>query len=67
LDTADNVTDVLVWRLRRIGELPAASISARARTYPRLRPSQPQAPKPTTTEYPARRDTNSSRRPGPRR
>ncbi|WP_329576663.1 MULTISPECIES: relaxase/mobilization nuclease domain-containing protein [unclassified Streptomyces] len=67
LDTADNVTDVLVWRLRSIGELPAASISARARTNPRLHPPQPQAPKPTTTEYPARRDTNSSRRPGPRR
>ncbi|MFC9498870.1 relaxase/mobilization nuclease domain-containing protein [Streptomyces sp. NPDC056982] len=67
LDTADNVTDVLVWRLRRIGVLPAASNSARARTKPRLHPPQPQAPKPTTTECLARKDANSSRRPGPRR
>ncbi|MCX5435577.1 mobilization protein [Streptomyces sp. NBC_00063] len=67
LDTADNVTAVLVWRLRRIGELPAASISARARTNPRLHPPQPQAPKPTTPESPARRGVSSSRRPGPRR
>ncbi|WP_405636951.1 mobilization protein [Streptomyces sp. NBC_00117] len=67
LDTADNVTAVLVWRLRRIGELPAASISARARTNPRLHPPQPQAPKSTTPESPARRGVSSSRTPGPRR
>lgn len=67
LDTADNVTDVLVWRLRRIGELPAAAIPAHARTNPRLPPQQPQAPKPTTTESAARRNTSSSHRPGPRR
>ncbi|MEU9155415.1 relaxase/mobilization nuclease domain-containing protein [Streptomyces sp. NPDC048417] len=49
LDTADSVTDVLVWRVRRIGKLPATMDPPRARTNAqttrsRPRPSPPQAP-----------------------
>ncbi|MGH4028736.1 mobilization protein [Actinomycetota bacterium Odt1-20B] len=50
LDTADNVTDVLVWRLRRTGKLPVTTNPSRTtRTHPRTAtqrtdPAQLQAP-----------------------
>ncbi|WP_328549861.1 relaxase/mobilization nuclease domain-containing protein [Streptomyces sp. NBC_00366] len=49
LDTADSVTDVLVWRLRRIGKLPSTMDPPRARTNARAaqsrsRPTPPQGP-----------------------
>ncbi|MFI2369887.1 relaxase/mobilization nuclease domain-containing protein [Streptomyces sp. NPDC018833] len=67
LDTADSVTDVLVWRLRRIGELPATMDAPRARTnawtaQSRRYPSAPQAP-----ETPVRPHRADRRPPGPRR
>ncbi|WP_405539629.1 mobilization protein [Streptomyces sp. NBC_00075] len=50
LDTADSVTDVLVWRLRRIGKLPAPADESRARTKARTTQSRPQ---PSTPQVPA--------------
>ncbi|WP_236244020.1 relaxase/mobilization nuclease domain-containing protein [Streptomyces sp. CC210A] len=67
LETADNVNDVLVWRLRRIGKLPATADVPRPRAPRRTPPQQPRVPKPQTAETAARHDTNNSRRPGPRR
>ncbi|WP_406133217.1 relaxase/mobilization nuclease domain-containing protein [Streptomyces zaomyceticus] len=67
LKTADSVSDVLVWRLRRIGKLPATADLPRSRAYPRTPPPQPRTPKPQTVETPVRNDTLSTRRPGPRR
>ncbi|UUN25424.1 relaxase/mobilization nuclease domain-containing protein [Streptomyces sp. FIT100] len=67
LETADNVTDVLVWRLRRMGKLPAAADLPRTRAHPRTPPPQHRSPKPQVSEPTARHDTNSTRRPGPRR
>ncbi|WP_236241518.1 relaxase/mobilization nuclease domain-containing protein [Streptomyces sp. CC228A] len=67
LETADNVTDVLVWRLRRMGNLPATADVPRTRAPRRTPPPQPRAPKPQAAETAARHDTNSPRRPGPRR
>ncbi|PGH49693.1 relaxase/mobilization nuclease domain-containing protein [Streptomyces sp. Ru87] len=45
LDTADSITDVLVWRLRRIGELPATTDALRGRTDERT--AQPHSNPPT--------------------
>ncbi|MEU6017754.1 mobilization protein [Streptomyces sp. NPDC047515] len=67
LETADNVTDVLVWRLRRMGKLPATVDLPGTRAHPRTPPPQPRSPKQPAAEPTARHDTNSTRRPGPRR
>ncbi|MGX6740938.1 relaxase/mobilization nuclease domain-containing protein [Streptomyces xantholiticus] len=67
LETADNVTDVLVWRVRRMGNLPATADVPRTRAPRRTPPPQPLAPKPQAAETAARHDTNSPRGPGPRR
>ncbi|WP_431952267.1 relaxase/mobilization nuclease domain-containing protein [Actinacidiphila sp. bgisy167] len=67
LETADSVTDVLVWRLRRIGKLPATAYLPRTRVHLRTPPSQPRPPKRQAVETTGRTDTGSSRRPGPRR
>jgi hypothetical protein len=50
LDTADNVTEVLVWRLRRLGELPATVDVPRARTSARTaqRPHSAASQEPAT-------------------
>lgn len=60
LDTADSISDVLVWRLRRTAHLPAAPESppaTSARDSRRASPSNPATP-------PATRAANhSSRRP----
>ncbi|MFD6227038.1 relaxase/mobilization nuclease domain-containing protein [Streptomyces sp. NPDC060232] len=66
LDTADSATDVLVWRLRRIGKLPATADLSRTRAHQRT-PAPPRASKPQAAEPTVRNDTNSSRRSGPRR
>lgn len=56
LDTAANVTDVLVWRLRRLGNLPTtaaptlATDSARTPHHER-RASKRQAPELTRADY----------------
>jgi hypothetical protein len=49
LDTADNVNDVLVWRLRRLADLPAHTRTSPAHTGPSTAPttaapSRPAAP-----------------------
>ncbi|MEU8687701.1 relaxase/mobilization nuclease domain-containing protein [Streptomyces sp. NPDC048665] len=67
LETADSMTDVLVWRLRRIGKLPATADLPRTRAYPRTPPPQPRPPKPQAEEPAVRNDTNSARSQGPRR
>ncbi|MFF9567640.1 relaxase/mobilization nuclease domain-containing protein [Streptomyces sp. NPDC014685] len=67
LETADSVTDVLVWRLRHIGKLPATADLPRTRAHPRTTPPQRRPPKPQTAETPVRNDTLSTRRQGPRR
>ncbi|MFE5908712.1 relaxase/mobilization nuclease domain-containing protein [Streptomyces wedmorensis] len=67
LETAENVTDVLVWRLRRIGKLPATADLPRTRPHPRTLPTQPRSPKPAAPGSVVHHDTNSIRRPGPRR
>lgn len=57
LDTADRTTDVLVWRLRRLGRLPADP--PRARTDTRTMKQQPQPAQPhttTPTQHPASRE-----------
>lgn len=67
LDTADSVTDVLVWRLRRIGKLPATTDAPRACTNARTAQSRPHpAPSqvPETSAGPHRVDPRSR---GPRR
>lgn len=67
LETADSVTDVLVWRLRRIGKLPATADLPRTRAHPRTPPPQPRPPKSQAVETTVHNDTNSTRTPGPRR
>ncbi|WP_411573571.1 relaxase/mobilization nuclease domain-containing protein [Streptomyces fradiae] len=67
LETADNVTDVLVWRLRRMRKLPATADLPSTRAHTRTPPPQPRSPKPPAPEPTAHHDTNSTRRPGPRR
>ncbi|UYB40916.1 relaxase/mobilization nuclease domain-containing protein [Streptomyces sp. Je 1-4] len=67
LDTADNVTDVLVWRLRRLGKLPATVNPPRTRTNSRPPQRQPQPPKPQAPESAARPNLNDPRQRGARR
>ncbi|MGG7569232.1 relaxase/mobilization nuclease domain-containing protein [Streptomyces sirii] len=67
LDTADSVTDVLVWRLRRLGNLPATTESPRTRTSSRTSQQQPPAPKHTTPGTTARTNSSAPRARGARR
>ncbi|MFH8684208.1 relaxase/mobilization nuclease domain-containing protein [Streptomyces lydicus] len=67
LDTADSVTDVLVWRLRRLGNLPATSDSARARRSQRTSQQRPLSPKPQETESTVRTHPSVPRSPRTRR
>ncbi|MFG3112868.1 relaxase/mobilization nuclease domain-containing protein [Streptomyces sp. NPDC048197] len=67
LDTADSVTDVLVWRLRRLGKLPSATDSPRTRTSSRASQQQPPAPKHTTPGTTARTNPSAPRARGARR
>ncbi|MEU9987868.1 relaxase/mobilization nuclease domain-containing protein [Streptomyces sp. NPDC048045] len=67
LDTAGSVTDVLVWRLRRIAELPATTDMPPARTNARTAQSQPQPLAPQAPEAPAGTHRVDSRSRGPRR
>ncbi|CDR10495.1 relaxase/mobilization nuclease domain-containing protein [Streptomyces iranensis] len=60
LDTADRVTDVLVWRLRHLGRLPADV--PRARTGTRTTKQQHQPARPHTTA-PTRNPTSPDHRP----
>ncbi|MFD6995074.1 relaxase/mobilization nuclease domain-containing protein [Streptomyces mirabilis] len=67
LDTADSVAEVLVWRLRRIGKLPATTAAPRARTNGRTAQSLPHpspSQVPETSVGPHRVDGRSR---GPRR
>ncbi|WP_236062116.1 relaxase/mobilization nuclease domain-containing protein [Actinacidiphila acididurans] len=53
LATADNIEDVLVWRLRRLADLPAHPETDHRRAAPRPRtglPQPPTAPRPPLTE-----------------
>ncbi|AJT68633.1 hypothetical protein T261_7031 [Streptomyces lydicus] len=54
LDTADNVTDVLVWRLRRLGKLPAGVTPPRARDARRRPPAEVRWAQPTSSVPPPR-------------
>ncbi|MFG3363522.1 relaxase/mobilization nuclease domain-containing protein [Streptomyces sp. NPDC048156] len=67
LDTADSVTDVLVWRLRRIGKLPATMDPPRARTNKRAAQSRPHPCPQQAPESPAETHRVDSRPRGPRR
>ncbi|MGY4986502.1 relaxase/mobilization nuclease domain-containing protein [Streptomyces nigrescens] len=67
LHTADSVTDVLVWRLRRLGNLPAATESPRTRTSSRTSQQQPPAPKHTAPVTTARTNPSAPRARGARR
>lgn len=53
LDTADNITDVLVWRLRRLGNLPAHP--PRARTTAKAAKQQARTARPHTATPPRTR------------
>ncbi|MFF2503531.1 relaxase/mobilization nuclease domain-containing protein [Streptomyces sp. NPDC058067] len=66
LETADNVSDVLVWRLRRIADLPAAPDPLRTLTNRREPPTSPRAPQAATQPRPVQSDASTPRRPGPR-
>ena len=67
LDTADSVTDVLVWRLRRIGELPSTMDAPRARANARTAQSRPQSSAPQAPEPPVVTHSVDPRSRGPRR
>jgi hypothetical protein len=67
LDTADNVTDVLVWRLRRIGKLPAILDPPRARMNARTKQSRPHPSPPQAAETPPETRHVDPRSRGPRR
>ncbi len=67
LDTADSVTDVLVWRLRRLGNLPATTDSPRTRTTSRTSQHQPPAPKQQAPETTPRMNPSAPRARGARR
>ncbi|MEU9490302.1 relaxase/mobilization nuclease domain-containing protein [Streptomyces sp. NPDC048215] len=60
LDTADSISDVLVWRLRRSAHLPAAPESPPATTARNSRRASPSSP---ATPPAARAANHSSRRP----
>ncbi|MGC5000045.1 relaxase/mobilization nuclease domain-containing protein [Streptomyces sp. DT195] len=55
LDTADSLTDVLLWRLRRHADLPAAPTYARQRPRHNPSPSPAAAGLPLPLQAPARR------------
>ncbi|MEU9342045.1 relaxase/mobilization nuclease domain-containing protein [Streptomyces sp. NPDC048278] len=67
LDTADSVTDVLVWRLRRIGKLPATMDAPRERANAGTARSRRYSSAPQTPEPPVRPHSADPRSPGPRR
>ncbi|MGW6736241.1 relaxase/mobilization nuclease domain-containing protein [Streptomyces sp. NPDC055013] len=67
LDTADSVTAVLVWRLRRIGELPATMDPPRARTNARAAQSRSHPSPPQASETTAETRHVAPRSRGPRR
>ncbi|MGP3948492.1 relaxase/mobilization nuclease domain-containing protein [Streptomyces sp. 7N604] len=67
LETADSVTDVLVWRLRRLGKLPATVDAPRAGTKSRTSQKRPRTPQPQVAEPAFRADPTEPRRRGPRR
>ncbi|MFF8868196.1 relaxase/mobilization nuclease domain-containing protein [Streptomyces sp. NPDC015139] len=67
LETAGSVTDVLVWRLRRNGKLPATADLPRTGVHLRTPEPEPRSPKPQTEEPAIHNDTGSSRRSNPRR
>ncbi|MFE7318231.1 relaxase/mobilization nuclease domain-containing protein [Streptomyces sp. NPDC057555] len=67
LDTADSVTDVLVWRLRRLGNLPAATDSPRAQRNPRTSQQRPPSPKSQAPEAAVRTNPSAARSPRARR
>ncbi|MEC4018304.1 relaxase/mobilization nuclease domain-containing protein [Streptomyces sp. H27-D2] len=67
LDTADNVTDVLVWRLRRLGKLPATMDSSRTRSGTKAPQQKPRSPEPQPVQTLARTNPTAPRQRGPRR
>ncbi|WP_435220728.1 relaxase/mobilization nuclease domain-containing protein [Streptomyces sp. Tue6028] len=67
LDTADSVTDVLVWRLRRIGKLPATTDAPRAPTNARTAQSRPHPPQSQVPERLVAPHSVDPRSRGPRR
>ncbi|UKY49879.1 relaxase/mobilization nuclease domain-containing protein [Streptomyces inhibens] len=67
LDTADNVTDVLVWRLRRLGNLPATVTPPRARDGRKAPPTEARAVRPTPSAPPSHAAQLDPRMRSPRR
>ncbi|WP_406475721.1 relaxase/mobilization nuclease domain-containing protein [Streptomyces platensis] len=67
LDTADNVTDVLVWRLRRLGNLPATVTPPRARDGRKAPPTEARAVRPTPSAPPTHAAQPDPRTRPPRR
>ncbi|MER6843478.1 relaxase/mobilization nuclease domain-containing protein [Streptomyces platensis] len=67
LDTADNVTDVLVWRLRRLGKLPATVPPPRARDGRKAPPTEARAVRPTPSAPPTQAAQLDPRMRSPRR
>ncbi|MEV1026642.1 relaxase/mobilization nuclease domain-containing protein [Streptomyces sp. NPDC050264] len=66
LNTADSVSDVLVWRLRRIADLPAAPASNRTSTTRRKPPATPRAPQVAPQPRAVQPDTSPHRPRGSR-
>ncbi|WP_432198959.1 relaxase/mobilization nuclease domain-containing protein [Streptomyces sp. bgisy027] len=67
LETADSLTDVLVWRLRRIANLPATMAPPRARTDTRATQSRPHPVPPLAPEALAVTHRTEPHPGGPRR
>ncbi|MEU1307199.1 relaxase/mobilization nuclease domain-containing protein [Streptomyces shenzhenensis] len=67
LDTADSVTDVLVWRVRRLGKLPATADLRRQRTGSHTAQQQARTPEARASETTIRPDSGDSRTRGARR
>ncbi|WP_411133002.1 relaxase/mobilization nuclease domain-containing protein [Streptomyces sp. C10] len=67
LDTADNVTDVLVWRLRRLGNLPATVPPPRARDGRKAPPTEARAVRPAPSAPPSHAAQLDPRMRSPRR
>ncbi|KOG50581.1 relaxase/mobilization nuclease domain-containing protein [Streptomyces decoyicus] len=67
LDTADRVTDVLVWRLRRLGKLPAAVTPPGARDARTTPPAEVRSVRPTPNVPPTRAAQPDPRTRPPRR
>ncbi|MFM9371874.1 mobilization protein [Streptomyces sp. Da 82-17] len=66
LDTADRVADVLIWRLRRAGDMAAAPNPSRTRSTGRTRDVQGRPPPPVAAEAQPHHPRGLRRR-GPRR